>query len=383
MLGCRRNMIKLIYAHDGVSLYDELFISSLREKYDIHVLTFHPTPRHIPQGIEITTMPDLVPATNLHPFEGARKHILTPIRALTFKKYASGVKPDALIGCWATTYGFYAAYSNLHPFVLFVWGSDVLVFPWKFVPLRTLVRYALRKADVVVVDSDVQKKAVVRLGCESDKILRFPWVKLNGFESNVKQKFEGRKELGWTEDDIVVISMRDHNPVYGVNYLIEAIPFILEQESKAKFLILGEGELTSQFKQRVRKQIAQGSVRFLGKAPHEDVAKYLNAADIYVSTSFSDGTSASLLEAMACSTTPIVTAISGNKEWIQDGWNGYLTPTRDVNQLAQKIVFLAKNEEVRRKMAKNAFETVRTKVNWQRNIATLNDTIRDVISQKS
>jgi len=376
-------MIKLIYAHDGVSLYDELFISSLREKYDIHVLTFHPTPRHIPQGIEITTMPDLVPATNLHPFEGARKHILTPIRALTFKKYASGVKPDALIGCWATTYGFYAAYSNLHPFVLFVWGSDVLVFPWKFVPLRTLVRYALRKADVVVVDSDVQKKAVVRLGCESDKILRFPWVKLNGFESNVKQKFEGRKELGWTEDDIVVISMRDHNPVYGVNYLIEAIPFILEQESKAKFLILGEGELTSQFKQRVRKQIAQGSVRFLGKAPHEDVAKYLNAADIYVSTSFSDGTSASLLEAMACSTTPIVTAISGNKEWIQDGWNGYLTPTRDVNQLAQKIVFLAKNEEVRRKMAKNAFETVRTKVNWQRNIATLNDTIRDVISQKS
>jgi len=354
-------MIKLIYAHDGVSLYDELFISSLREKYDIHVLTFHPTPRHIPQGIEITTMPDLVPATNLHPFEGARKHILTPIRALTFKKYASGVKPDALIGCWATTYGFYAAYSNLHPFVLFVWGSDVLVFPWKFVPLRTLVRYALRKADVVVVDSDVQKKAVVRLGCESDKILRFPWVKLNGFESNVKQKFEGRKELGWTEDDIVVISMRDHNPVYGVNYLIEAIPFILEQESKAKFLILGEGELTSQFKQRVRKQIAQGSVRFLGKAPHEDVAKYLNAADIYVSTSFSDGTSASLLEAMACSTTPIVTAISGNKEWIQDGWNGYLTPTRDVNQLAQKIVFLAKNEEV----------------------ATLNDTIRDVISQKS
>ena len=376
-------MIKLIYAHDGVSLYDELFISSLREKYDIHVLTFHPTPRHIPQGIEITTMPDLVPATNLHPFEGARKHILTPIRALTFKKYASGVKPDALIGCWATTYGFYAAYSNLHPFVLFVWGSDVLVFPWKFVPLRTLVRYALRKADVVVVDSDVQKKAVVRLGCESDKILRFPWVKLNGFESNVKQKFEGRKELGWTEDDIVVIGMRDHNPVYGVNYLIEAIPFILEQESKAKFLILGEGELTSQFKQRVRKQIAQGSVRFLGKAPHEDVAKYLNAADIYVSTSFSDGTSASLLEAMACSTTPIVTAISGNKEWIQDGWNGYLTPTRDVNQLAQKIVFLAKNEEVRRKMAKNAFETVRTKVNWQRNIATLNDTIRDVISQKS
>ena len=376
-------MIKLVYAHDGVSLYDELFINSLRDKYDLRVLTFHPTPGHIPQGIEIIKMPDLVPATNLHPFEGARKHILTPIRAFTFKKYASGIKPDVLIGCWATTYGFYAAYSNLHPFVLFVWGSDVLIFPWKFVPLRTLVRYALKKADVVLVDSDVQKKAVIRLGCDINKILSFPWVKLNGFESNVKQKSEVRKELGWTEDDIVIISMRDHKPIYGVNYLVEAIPFILRQEPKAKFLILGEGKLTSQFKQRVRKYVVQGYVKFLGRVPHRDVAKYLNAADIYVSTSFSDGTSASLLEAMACSTTPIVTAIPGNKEWIQDGWNGYLTPTGNVNQLAQKIVFLAKNEETRQKMAKNALEILRVKVNWQRNIATLNDAIRGMISQKS
>jgi len=373
-------MIKLIYAHDGISLYDELFINSLRNKYDIQVLTFHPTPRHIPQGIEIIKMPDLVPATNLHPFEGARKHILTPIRALTFKKYASRIKSDVLIGCWATTYGFYAAYSNLHPFVLFVWGSDVLIFPWKFVPLRTLVRYALTKADVVVVDSNVQKKAVIRLGCNSDKILSFPWVKLNGFESNIKQRSEVREELGWTENDIVVISVRNHKPIYGVGYLIEAIPSILKQEPKAKFLILGEGELTPQFKQRIRKYVVQGYVKFLGKVPHRDVAKYLNAADIYVSTSFSDGTSASLLEAMACSTSPIVTAIPGNKEWIQDGWNGYLTPTGDANQLAQKIIFLTKNVETRRKMAKNALEAVRAKVNWQRNIATLNDTIRDMSS---
>jgi len=376
-------MIKLVYAHNGVSLYDELFLDSLRDKYDVCVLTFHPTPHHIPQGIEIIKMPDLIPATNLHPFEGARKHILAPIRAFTFKKYAFRVKPDVLIGCWATTYGFYAAYSNLHPFVLFVWGSDVLIFPWKFVPLRTLVRYALGKADVVVVDSDVQKKAVIRLGCDVNKILSFPWVKLDGFESNIRQKSEVRKELGWTEDDIVVISMRDHKPIYGVNYLIAAVPFILRQEPKAKFLILGEGELTSQFKQRVRQYVAQGHVKFLGKVPHSDVAKYLNVADIYVSTSFSDGTSASLLEAMACSTTSVATAIPGNKEWIQDGWNGYLIPTGNVNQLTQKIVFLAKNEEVRRKMGKNAFEAVRIKVNWQRNISTLNDTIEDMISQKS
>ena len=327
-------------------------------------------------------MPDLVPATNLHPFEGARKHILTPVRAPTFKKYASRVNPDVLIGCWATTYGFYAAYSNLHPFVLFIWGSDVLIFPWKFFPLRTLVRYALKKADIVVVDSDVQKKAAIRLGCANDKVLKFPWVKLNGFESNVKRRSEVGQELGWNEDDIVIISMRGHKPIYGVSYLVEAIPSVLRKESKAKFLILGEGELTSKFKQTLRKHIVRGYVNFLGKVPHRDVAKYLNAADIYVSTSFSDGTSASLLEAMACSITPVVTAIPGNKEWIQDRSSGYLIPTGDTKQLAQKIIFLAKNEKLRQEMAKNALEAVRARVNWQRNIALLNDAIR-MASQKN
>ena len=51
---------------------------------------------------------------------------------------------------------------------------------------------------------------------------------------------------------------------------------------------------------------------------------YLNAADIYVSTSLSDGTSLSLLEAMACSLPVVVTDIPANKEWITDGHNGFL-----------------------------------------------------------
>jgi len=375
-------MIKLVYAHDGTSTYDELFIDSLRDKYDVHVLTFHPTPCHIPRGIKVTKMPDLVSATNLHPFEGARKHILSPIRSLTFKKYASKLGPDVVIGCWATTYGSYAAYSNLHPFVLFVWGSDVLILPWKFFPLRTLVRYALKKADIVVVDSDVQEKAVIRLGCDSNKILKFPWVKLNGFESNAKQRSKVREELGWTEDDTVVISMRNHKPIYGVTYLIEAIPSILKHEPKAKFLILGEGELTSDFIQRLKIYIVQGYVKFLGEVPHRDVAKYLSAADIYVSISFSNGTSASLLEAMACSTTPVTTAIPGNKEWIQDGWSGYLIPMGDAKQLAQRIIFLIENRELREKMAKNALDTVRAKVVWRKNVEMLNDRILRMISQK-
>jgi len=367
--------MKLVYAHDGLDFYDSLFVESLKQEYETCVVTFNPNPNQIPEGIPIIKIPDVVPRIGLHPFDTAQKHILTLARAAAFKKCISKLDPDVIIGCWATTYGVYAAFSNHHPFVLFVWGSDVLRFP-KFVIFRVLVKYALEKADVVVVDCDLQRKAVQRLGCRSSKILAFPWYDPSGFATEVvKRKSEVRAELGFSEDDLVIISTRRHNPIYGVGYLIEAIPLILRREPRAKFLILGEGRLTSQFRKRTMKQIDEGSVKFLGNVPHKDVAKYLNISDIYISTSLSDGTSASLLEAMTCSLPPVVTDIPANKEWILDGWNGCLIPTRNVPQLVQKVIWMAGKKETRLEISKNALETIRTKVNWQRSMKTLNDTI--------
>ena len=366
--------MKLVYAHDGLDFYDSLFVESLKKEYETCVVTFNPNPNQIPEGIPIVKIPDLVPIVGLYPFDTVQEHLLTLARAVAFKKHVSKLNADVIIGCWATTYGVYAAFSNHHPFVLFVWGSDVLRFP-RFVPFRTLVKYALKKADVVVVDCDLQRKAVEKLGCRSNKILAFPWYDPSGLATGAKRRSEVRDELGFSEDDLVIISTRRHNPVYGVSYLIEAIPLILRQQPRAKFLILGEGRLTSQFQRRTRKQIDEGSVKFLGNVPHEDVAKYLNISDIYISTSLSDGTSASLLEAMTCSLPPVVTDIPANREWIQDGWNGCLIPTRNVPQLVQKVIWIAEKEENRLEISRNASETIRTKVDWQRSMRALNNSI--------
>lgn len=364
-------MTKLVYANDGTSTYDELFLNSFKEKCDVYVLTFHPSPLYVPSGVKTIKMADPLPETNLHPFEGIRKHLLTPIRARIFKKNLLRVRPDALVGCWASTYGFYSAYSNFHPFILLVWGSDILIFPKKYFPLKPLVSYSLRKADVVVVDSEVQRKVAIELGCESQKIVKFPWVNLNGFKKDESQRRKIRREYGWGDDDIVVISLRNHRSIYGVVYLIDAIPYIAKKNTRIKFLILGEGPLTRVFKAKVERLIKSKHVKFIGVVPHEKVVAYLNAADIYVSTSFSDGTSASLLEAMACSLTPVVTEINGNKEWIKDGMNGLLVPVANSKILAKNILLLANDHERRKALQVKAEETVRTRVAWRKNIQKL------------
>jgi glycosyltransferase involved in cell wall biosynthesis len=262
---------------------------------------------------------------------------------------------------------------------LFVWGSDVLVFPKKYFPLKPFVAYSLRKADVVVVDSEVQREAAIKLGCEPAKIVKFPWVNLNGFKRSEAQRRKIRRECGWSDDDIVVISLRFHRPIYGVEYLMDAIPRVVAKNKHVKFLILGEGPLTNVFKMKMKDFMRSGHVRFVGAVPHDKIVDYLSAADIYVSTSFSDGTSASLLEAMACSLAPVVTEISGNVEWIKDGVNGLLVPVANSEKLAEKILLLANDYKLRRILEVKAVETVRKRVNWQENMQQLTKIIDEII----
>jgi glycosyltransferase involved in cell wall biosynthesis len=379
----RMQLTKLVYAHDGTSTYDELFLNSFKERYDVYVLTFHPSPTSIPRGITTVKMADLIHEIHLHPFEGMRKHLLTFSRARTFKKKLAQIRPDVLVGCWASTYGFYAAQAGFHPFVLFVWGSDIQIFPKKYFPLKPLVVYSLEKADIVVLDSDVQRNAAIKLGCAPEKIVKFPWVDLKGIESSENQRLKIRTEYGWTEDEVVVISMRSHRPVYGVGYLIDAIPHIARKNQNVKFLILGEGPLTKVFETKAKPFVDSGTVRFVGSVSHDKVADFLSAADIYVSTSFSDGTSASLLEAMACNLAPVVTEIDGNKEWITNSSNGLLFPVADSQNLAEKILLLAKERALREKLRTRAEETVKARVDWQQNMQELTRLIEKRIAAYS
>jgi glycosyltransferase involved in cell wall biosynthesis len=160
---------------------------------------------------------------------------------------------------------------------------------------------------------------------------------------------------------------------------MDAIPRVLAKNKHVKFLILGEGPLTNVFKIKMKDFMRSGHVRFVGAVPHDKIVDYLSAADIYVSTSFSDGTSASLLEAMACSLAPVVTGIDGNKEWVEDGVNGLLVPVANSEKLAEKILLLTNDYKLSRILEVKAEETVRKRVNWQKNMQQLTRIIDEMI----
>jgi glycosyltransferase involved in cell wall biosynthesis len=150
--------------------------------------------------------------------------------------------------------------------------------------------------------------------------------------------------------------------------LIQAIPTVLKEEPKTKFLIAGEGFQKEALKREVENLDVHSSVTFLGQVLHEDMPDLLSQVDIYVSTSLHDGTSVSLLEAMGSGAFPVVTDIPSNREWVSDGENGFLVSQKDKNLLGRRIVGAIRDQRLMSEACTKNREIIEKRACWRQNI---------------
>jgi len=382
------DMTTIVYAHDGESLYDLFFLNHLVKGNCVYLLTFSDNSKSVPKGVRVRKMKEPLHPT-ISPLTGLNTYLGSFLRTIILKYHLSRISHDVLIGCGGLSYGFYSALSRVSHYVLFIWGSDVVVAPRRL-PFRFMAKYSLKKAKVVLVDSQVQEEACIKLGCDPRKIVKFPWVDprpvLRQIEKNAdsqgKMEEAFREKQGWKRNDPIIISTRHHEPIYNLECLIEAIPLVTKQVEDARFLIIGKGSLTEKLKRKVRALGVEKNVVFLGWIPQDEIPKYLKMSTIYVTTSLSDGTSASLIEAMTCRLPVVVTDTPGNTEWIKDGSNGLIFTVRDSKALAEKILRLLRDEDLGNDLAVNAYKTVTEKCDWQRNSRLLDNLISSVVTLK-
>jgi glycosyltransferase involved in cell wall biosynthesis len=157
-------------------------------------------------------------------------------------------------------------------------------------------------------------------------------------------------------------------PLYNVSLLIRAIPIVLKEEPRTKFLIAGDGSEKKYLESEVENLNVSTSVQFLGRVAHQEMPNLLGQSDIYVSTSPYDGTSVSLLEALASGAFPIVTDIPANREWITNAENGFLIPIENENILAMRIVEAIRNKELLTKASEKNRMIIKDKAHWKENI---------------
>ncbi len=115
----------------------------------------------------------------------------------------------------------------------------------------------------------------------------------------------------------------------------------------------------------------EGVVRFVGAVAPEQMPAWLRAADVYVSNSWSDGASLSLLEAMACGLPAVVTDVPALLEWVSDGVNGLVVRRGDSLGLADAILRLLADEPLRRRMGQQNAAIAAARADWTANFQRL------------
>ncbi len=266
---------------------------------------------------------------------------------------------------WALPAGLIAVTVGMllkKPVLLTVHGSDAR---WAFERrglFRVLFKWVARRADFVTAVSQNIAEKMIPLGIEEERIAVFPM----GVSGQFCASLQSRRPNPEREGKIVVLSNRHLLSLYNVEYLIRAVPHVVSRCGKVLFLVANDGERRSVIESMVREMKLFPWVRFLGRIPHEEMPALLNSSHIYVSTSPADGTSVSLLEAMACGLFPVVTDIPANREWIKDGENGLLVPLDDEVALADNLYRAVTDDDLRRKARRANTRLVQKKASWER-----------------
>lgn len=145
-----------------------------------------------------------------------------------------------------------------------------------------------------------------------------------------------RARLGLRSAARLVLTVGRLTEQKGHRYLLEAIPSVLERRPDAHFVVVGEGPLDGELRERARALGLDGHVSFLGRRP--DVPALLAAADLFVLPSLFEGLPLSVLEAMGAGLPVVGTRGCGTAEAVRDGVTGRLVPPRDPAALARAVL---------------------------------------------
>lgn len=361
------------YLSSTLTVHDQRFLRKLVDRgYETTLVTYYPSalPRRI------ADIPGLA-IVHLRPRRLLRfQSALFGFKAASLRRVLQDLKPDVLHSGYVWKDGFVGALSGFHPHLVMPWGSDILLEPSRFLVLKWIVQYVLRRADMITCDCEVVADRIVALsGFPKDRIVVFPWgVDREVFHPQVVPA-NVRRDRGWVHKAVVIMN-RNFKPVYNVAGFLRALELALKQRSDVRVLLGGSGSEEQRLREMVRHLGLEDVIQFLGQVSPARMAEYLVASDLYVSNSFSDGSSLSLLEAMSCGLPVVVTDVPANLEWVTPGDNGFVARRGDDAGLATTLLEALGDPERLHRMGARNLEIARARADWNRNFAILEQIYR-------
>lgn len=302
-----------------------------------------------------------------------------PALALDLRRVLRAVRPDVVHAGPLQGPAFVAALAGARPLVSMSWGSDILKDADRSDWMRRVTRFALRRSTLLLGDCQAVRDKAVTFGFPADRVVLFPWgVNLRRFTPGEAETFRAR--LGW-QDAFVVLSLRTWEPIYGVDVLVRGFARAAQQVPELRLLLIGGGSQAGLIRSILQQHDVLDRVHFAGQVTNSELPTYYHAADLYVSASHSDGSSVSLMEALACARPVLVSDIPGNLEWIEPGVQGWLFPDGDSGAVCEGILQAVRQRDRLGQMSQAAHSLAESRADWMKNFEVMRDGYRRAIME--
>jgi glycosyltransferase involved in cell wall biosynthesis len=368
--------MKVLYFSRDYTTHDHRFLSSLAAS---GTETLYLRLERRSHQVEDRALP---PGVEQIPWNGGKSPFAwkdLPARILELRRILNERKPDLVHAGPVHSAALTAALAGARPLVTMSWGSDLLKDAYKNERMKWLTRQVLRRSDVLVGDCKAVEAAALDFGFPAERITLFPWgIDLEHFSQNGDAPSELRARLGW-QDCLVALSLRSWEPIYGLDTIVKAFAQAVAEEPRLRLILLGGGSLAGMVQGLLSSYGLHNHVHMGGQVSQKDLPRYYQAADMYLSASHSDGSSVSLMEALASSLPVLVSDIPGNREWITEGKQGWFFPVGDARALSGLLLRAASQPDTLTGMRPASRLLAEQRANWPNNFKKLLDAYRMAI----
>jgi glycosyltransferase involved in cell wall biosynthesis len=358
--------LKIIYFSKNYTPHDYRFLSSLSEtEHEVFFLQLEESKRQTEDRPVPEDVQQILWAGGKCEFRWRD----VPKYVLSLRRVIKEIKPDLIHAGPIQNCAFIAALTGFHPILAMSWGYDLVMEADKSAWMRWVTRYTLKRSAFYTSDANVSRDRAVEFGMNPKRTVIFPWgVDIEQF---VPKNEERGKSAGANRKSTTLFCSRTWESIYGVDILAKAFVKVAAINPDVNLILLGEGSKGAKIRQILMNGGVMDRVHFGGHVGQKDLPRWYHMADIYISPSHVDGSSVSLMEALASGLPCLVSDIPGNKEWIEDEVNGWLFRDGDVDDLAEKILKAIKNRRSFKKIGEAARKTAEQKADWKKNFGKL------------
>lgn len=274
---------------------------------------------------------------------------------------------------WALPSGFLATMSKrIHrlPVVTTLYGAELFIVRRKYSIFKPLLKRAISNSDKVIAISDATADAAKNIATRKEVEIIPDGVDTEHFSPEISgDEIKRRYSL---EGYQVILSCGRMVERKGFEYLIRAMPAVIEKLPNTKLILIGEGPEKAKQSNLTSNLGVDGSIIFSGVASDEDLPKYYAACDVYVLPSIIDsrgdteGSGTTLVEAMASGKPVIGTNVGGIPYAVHNGEEGFLVEQRSPSQLAERIITLLSDQSLRQEFGKRGRKATKEQFSWDK-----------------